>query len=306
MKFTNIIILTISMLWTLPLKAHDMSSLISQEIKNPGLLKRISNKDKIFNIGVRNEYMKRQIISPTIGSKFLEKITGESYSENEGIGYEDFLWPQNSLLNVCFFNGSMIARQKIIDIAQIVFSHSNLTLENSIRNCTEEIKYAVRVLFVSKNDTSRAEIGKVAMSRKSDQPTVWLSDMEHILFPSKQQKSIILHEFMHVIGAAHEHQHPSKDCENIVDIEKISKIWNWTQDEARKQLQKLIPRSEGGIYAYRIMKFDEDSIMHYFIPEYLCKEKYESECKCGVNNLELSDGDVTLIKELYPTIEASK
>ena len=73
-----------------------------------------------------------------------------------------------------------------------------------------------------------------------------------------QIRATIVHEFGHVLGLGHEHQHPSywKVIKNFVDIESMRNSLKLGRKEFNEQWIKTTSRSSN-------IPYDKDSVMHY-------------------------------------------
>ena len=103
----------------------------------------------------------------------------------------------------------------------------------------------------------------------------------------------VTHEFMHAIGAIHEHQNP-----NGVSIDwDEKKVFNWarTTQGWNRQTTEVNIIDKYSIDQLNTSKFDPDSIMLYFYPKYLTEDN-----KGTRQNVRLSPTDVMWMNKIYP------
>ncbi|MBF6026638.1 hypothetical protein ICY20_02755 [Pseudomonas sp. P115] len=98
--------------------------------------------------------------------------------------------------------------------------------------------------------------------------------------------STVLHEFGHMLGAHHAHQHPD------ANIPWHQPSLDQHFSAARQQVNWLpLPRSD----QYELLPYDPDSIMHYSInPELTTENTFHSR------NAMLSEDDIAWAKKTYP------
>jgi len=164
---------------------------------------------------------------------------------------------------------------EIIDIKFQIINNNNKNAE-------------IRIFFNNKG--SYSYVGKENLNIPYDFETMNLDlindDGEENV---KINRSIILHEFGHVLGMLHEHQHPESDINWNLSIiyNYYQKYFNWSKEMVDNNI----------LYKYNnkdIIKnnYDEKSIMHYDFNSLITGKKYE-------RNYLLSNSDIIFLKTIY-------
>ena len=96
----------------------------------------------------------------------------------------------------------------------------------------------------------------------------------------------VTHEFGHMLGAHHAHQHPDAN----IPWDRTGLAGTFTQDEIEKN---VLPLPRDGAYDY--LPYDSDSIMHYSI-----RAEWASDNTHRPGNSILSEGDIAWAKKAYP------
>lgn len=111
--------------------------------------------------------------------------------------------------------------------------------------------------------------------------------------------STILHEFMHVLGFLHEHQHPDRHFELDEDAVKeyftkplaLGGFYEWTITQVNTNILNVYSGPTGGISEY-----DAQSIMLYNLESFLIKDS-----EVGIEPAKkMSHGDIKAIATRYP------
>lgn len=202
------------------------------------------------------------------------------------IGEPAKYWPQNSTLKIAMYDYDMddnyvLAVKKA---ASEWLPHINLKFEFVPG---EEGDVRITQNITGDRGGSSA-IGTDALDLSPAHPTMSLP-MDHT---DPRFAYVVTHEFGHMLGAHHAHQHP--DAHIPWNMDKVYEGYNRSDGLDRQAVQKNVlplPRSS----RYELMPYDGDSIMHYEISPHLTHGNWgQSE------NHSLSKGDIAWANKAYP------
>ncbi len=201
------------------------------------------------------------------------------------IGEPAKYWPQNSTLKIALYEYEMddpyvLAVKKA---ASEWLPHINLKFEF----VSGEEGHVRITQNLPGDEGGRSSIGNDALNAGPGMPTMSLP-RDHTT-PSFAHT--VLHEFGHMLGAHHAHQHP--DANIPWDQKSLNK--RFTPQQAQNN---FLPLPRGGTYDF--LPYDEDSAMHYSIdPEWTTdKNLFHSR------NSMLSTGDIAWARKAYPKAHA--
>jgi hypothetical protein len=206
----------------------------------------------------------------------------------EGLAKLSARWPQESTLSICFIDGLQQGQSAAFEVMTEVASFTNLKISKT--SCSNS---KIRVSFRSSGYSSY--VGTDALLIPRGYPTMTLDNLDLQTPLSEISKGIIRHEFMHALGALHEHQHPDSRCESELHWDQIQEEFHWTKEQMDTNFRKMFERE----YIFT-SPYDVKSVMHYQLaPRYLQGGK-QAKCYLAMTNNVLSDGDKSLLATLYP------
>ena len=189
-------------------------------------------------------------------------------------------WPQNSTIKIAMYDYPMDDPYVLAvkNAASEWSTHINLTFE-FVSGDEGDVRITQNIVG---DAGGSSRIGNDAQRALYGAPTMSLP-IDHTL-PSFNQT--VLHEFGHMLGAHHAHQHPDANIQwnqSVLDM-------NYPQTYQQTNFLPL-PRSE----SYDFLPYDPDSIMHYAIdPGLTTSNVYHS------GGSTLSAGDIAWAKKTYP------
>lgn len=187
------------------------------------------------------------------------------------------LWKPNSIINISF-HGRKNYKSPVIKAIDDWQKYINLKFKIVERG-------DVRIGFY--DDHAFSFLGQINL--------LFFSGLTMNIYPANEEEmyETALHEFGHVLGLEHEHQHPQANFG--FDKEGLKK-WGAKIQLTREELKNSIkPLKENNKNQLVLTPFDKDSIMMYDLPGYVFKNK-----KSLKKNKKLSDGDKNIVKILYP------
>ncbi|MDD0984287.1 M12 family metallopeptidase [Pseudomonas shahriarae] len=203
-----------------------------------------------------------------------------SSKQKRGVASASALWPQHSVIRI-----SLMGMSK----AQEEFTKANINKWAPHVNLHFEFTDAADgdIRIAADNDISggHSYLGTRSLYVPPDKPTMVIGLKGG---PNAYNAGTIQHEFGHVLGLQHEHQHENND----LDI-------NWSEVKKTymdKGGEKELKANFGPLVSDVVSSdYDRKSIMHYgFNSSWL-----NSGDAIGDNN-ELSEGDIHFVRSLYP------
>jgi len=211
-------------------------------------------------------------------------------TKGRGLADNYFLWDLGSTIKVKFLSGSPELQTQIFNIAKEWEKYANVKFA-LVKNGDADIR--VRIGSGNGHDSY---IGTVCKQIDKSEQTMNL-DSADINGDPAFLKGVTLHEFGHAIGLLHEHSSPISGIN--WDKEKLYKEYakmGWSRDDVDNQVFYTYNKS----YTNGT-KYDNKSIMHYPIMPGETTDGYVIDW-----NLNLSPGDIAIIKALYPMKGARK
>lgn len=206
---------------------------------------------------------------------------------NGRVSYKGHYWVTGQNISIKFLNGDAYVQNKVKQIANQWTSYANIKFVWVESNQPADINVA----FNWKGDTSSwSIIGKYAVNVAQDEPTMNYGSLDKNT-DDMVYYHLVLHEFGHALGLAHEHLNPAVNIQwnkPVVYAEYAKSGW----DAAKVDFNILnpVPVSQAD-YTF----FDENSIMLYSFPASFTLNNYSTAYK-----IILSDEDKTSIGTIYP------
>lgn len=227
-------------------------------------------------------------------------------------------WEPGTTLKVCFHSaGAEDVKARIAQIASQWSRYGAIYFDfgkaPAYRLCHAKDGTVVRISFRQKGYFSR--IGtRALLSDVNNEVTMGLQDLDEPRYPidGEKFKAIVIHEFGHTLGLAHEHQHPAADCYPQFNRIAIKQAYEWNDQEADENLKTLQLSSvttedklyktglgpDGDVYVFSNVP-DKLSVMRYDLrPE----DFYQPPGSCfdPTTNSEPSKGDQEAVARAYP------
>jgi hypothetical protein len=272
---------------------------------------------------------------------------GMTTPEIQSVILEPRLWVPGQKITVAFKGGTAETRGRIAGAARAWESISSIRLDfgesspngnyREWASSDNDYRASIRISFDSSPEGGYwSAVGKESIDRSLRMPSRASMNLEH--FDKKlpaDWRTIVMHEFGHVLGFEHEHQGPLSTCEkeylwtddpgyypthdpltnafipdDHVRRPGIYRVlggppYLWTNDQIDFNLKQL-PYSD----SYKSSPFDKLSIMKYHFDEWMYRDLATSTISgCySPENLDLSAEDKRAIAERYPitTSDAEK
>jgi hypothetical protein len=259
-------------------------------------------------------------------------LSPEDVPEFESVISIARLWQPGTRITVAFQGGSSQLRGQIVEAVRPWTSAANLVLDfgagaGSYREWTSrDRRYAAQIRISFNRGGYWSFIGLDAVDSsvaKPNMPSMNFGGFDRRL--PADWRAIVLHEFGHALGFAHEHQSPRGECERefrweddpgyqpktgsigqfvIDDQGRRPGIYrvlggppnNWGRDKVNHNLRKL-PYSTDLVSS----AFDRMSIMKYYFPPWMFRSGGGSAC-FSLQNAVLSTQDSVAAADNYPRL----
>ena len=197
------------------------------------------------------------------------------------------LWQNGTELKIAFMGGTKLIRDKIKEFASEWLKYANL----NFTYITKPEQAEIRISF-KKRSGSWSAVGTDNLDYGTNEATMNFGWLDKAL-PEEDFRSVVLHEFGHMIGCGHEHESPKNggvpwDKRKAYDY--YMRTQGWSKQDVDEQIFDTYKHSQ-----IRGSKLDRRSIMMYAIPESITIGNF----KVGWNT-RLSRNDKVFIKQIYP------
>lgn len=230
---------------------------------------------------------------------------------SEGIYDLSRVWTQE--LSVCFYNGTSDEIELVKSVSAEIFSEIKLDVNFETEPCAVPRDSNIGVSF-NNSDWNDGKIGTDSFHpsnrlKASINLDLEMADNE---YNKKLKRFLILHEFMHGIGAKHEHQHPQINClpelKPASELRTLKEFSRFSENEISSYFTALkagkheIAVASGVVrIEITLTKFDEKSIMAYKMDSRWFVNPSKSSCFKHLRELRtsLSPGDISGIQDIY-------
>ncbi|MEB0048754.1 MULTISPECIES: M12 family metallopeptidase [unclassified Pseudomonas] len=210
--------------------------------------------------------------------------TNNSRRSKRSVGIHTKYWRAGRTLNIAMYDEDEETIQKIKSIAKKWLKHTNLKV-NFISGEVGDIR--IYINFLGDGGGSSA-IGTDALTLAPHRPTMVLN-----IDPTDPRFDyVVLHEFGHVLGLHHEHQHPDADIpwDRPKVYASYKQKFGWSREVVDSDVFPL-SRSANTTYG----DYDRHSVMHYSVSRETTTGGWEQR-----ENLTLSTKDIATVRNAYP------
>ncbi|HMZ45857.1 MAG TPA: M12 family metallopeptidase [Chitinophagaceae bacterium] len=220
-------------------------------------------------------------VQPIANVFLADTIPGRGLADNY------YLWDNGKTIYVKFLSGSKLMQDKVKTIAKEWEKYANIKFK-----FVEVGNSHIRINLDDKGGHN-STIGTLALSVPNDERTMNFDTTDFKTYAAMYRT--VLHEFGHALGLLHEHYSPVSGIKwnKEAVYNELKKTQGWSKEMVDANLFQQFNQNYTNGTSY-----DSKSIMHYPIKANWTTNAY------SVNwNNKLSDGDIAMIKTLYPVGE---
>lgn len=218
-----------------------------------------------------------------------------------GVAAKALRWPDDQPLRLCFMQVDPELNGEVAEIFQHWAAFVGLEIHR-VGACRHEAAADVRVTYLSEGNW--AIIGAAARQVGFPRPTVGFEALWRELSAegelSERGRGLVTHEFFHVLGLLHEHQHPDADCLAQIDLEAFQRLYGWSRAEAEFNLRAIERYSNDAFGEITLTEYDSASLMHYALSPQVFRDGVSAECLVEERHAP-SPGDLRTLRALYAT-----
>jgi len=203
------------------------------------------------------------------------------------VSYKGFYWLPGQTIRIKFLNGDEFLQNKVKQYANQWLQYSNLKYEWVTSGSA-----AIKIGFKWNGDVgSWSTIGNDCYTVAQNSPSMnfgWFDNNTS----EEEFSRVVIHEFGHALGFAHEHQNPTSPIQwNTTAVYDYYALAGWDKQKVDNNILNKFSPSQ-----VDYTNFDSQSIMLYSFPSSLTLNGYSFPW-----NTILSDEDKSSAKTLYPT-----
>lgn len=214
-------------------------------------------------------------------------LSGETENPLELLLPISTLWPNGTEIKIAFLGGTKAIRDRIKEFAGEWLKYANLNFVYTTKAEQAEIRISFK-----KRSGSWSALGTDNLDYSTDEATMNFGWLDKDL-PEEDFRSVVLHEFGHMIGCGHEHESPKNGgipWDKAKAYQYYMRTQGWSKQDVDEQIFDTYKNSQ-----IRGTSIDKRSIMMYAIPESITLGNF----KVGWNS-KLSRSDKAFIRQIYP------
>lgn len=221
------------------------------------------------------------------------KPSGVAYPK--GIFHRASAWQKGAKVKVCFVNGTVDQWRLVKGIAlEWNFPGSPVTLDFGNATTPASCGGATDISVAIYGTISSSPIGRASRSG------TMVLGIDGLKAGSAKLRQIVLHEFGHALGLAHELKHADGECWNEFKPGALQTFYRsqyGIDDERviREQIATYDPSSWQSLFS---TSFNRHSVMMYSFPAELYLRGEASRCWAPINH-QVSDGDKKTLQDAY-------